>query len=51
MGGALSFGPMDTDEKVANMLWKKKYDMQEIRDGLTQQIIDKKGQEVGLAKK
>ena len=36
MGGALSFGPMDTDEKVANMLQKKKYDIQDIRDGLTQ---------------
>ena len=35
MGGTLSFGPLDTNEKVQNMLQKKKYDMQEIKDGLT----------------
>jgi len=35
MGGTLSFGPLDTNEKVINMLQKKKYDMQEIKDGLT----------------
>jgi hypothetical protein len=27
MGGTLSFGPVDTNEKVINMMQKKKYDM------------------------